>query len=119
MFFRVLVTGGRDYGDYARFEVAMEEIIRDAGDREIVIVQGGARGLDRIAHEWALAHEFPSITVPARWSVERNAAGAIRNQRMLDQHGPFDLVVVFPGGNGTADMRRRAEAANLIIRVVQ
>ena len=36
-----------------------------------------------------------------------------------DQHGPFDLVVVFPGGNGTADMRRRAEAANLIIRVVQ
>ena len=32
-----------------------------------------------------------------------NAAGPIRNQRMLD-HGKPDIVVAFPGGSGTADM---------------
>jgi hypothetical protein len=40
------------------------------------------------------------------------AAGGIRNQRMLDEEKP-NLVVAFPGGNGTADMCRRANSAGL------
>lgn len=38
-----------------------------------------------------------------------------RIQYDLD-HGKPDLVVAFPGGSGTADMVRRAEAAGLTIR---
>jgi len=34
---------------------------------------------------------------------------------MLDKGQP-DLVLAFPGGNGTADMIRRAEAANIPVK---
>ena len=49
---------------------------------------------------------------PAQWDVYGRRAGPIRNQEMIDEGKP-DGVVAFPGGKGTADMVRRAEAAGL------
>lgn len=44
--------------------------------------------------------------------LPRTSAGLARNQRMLEQCSP-SAVIAFPGGRGTADMVRRAEAAGL------
>jgi predicted Rossmann-fold nucleotide-binding protein len=41
----------------------------------------------------------------------------MRNQQMIDDGKP-DVVIAFPGGSGTADMIRRAEAAGVkVIRM--
>ncbi|MEM9912925.1 MAG: hypothetical protein AAF922_19365 [Pseudomonadota bacterium] len=40
------------------------------------------------------------------------AAGPIRNKEMLDEGCP-DLVVAFPGGRGTANMVKQAQAAGV------
>lgn len=40
------------------------------------------------------------------------AAGASRNQKMLDLYQP-QWAMAFPGGKGTADMVRRIEAAKI------
>lgn len=47
------------------------------------------------------------------------SAGPKRNQRMLDKGKP-DLVLAFPGGDGTADMVRKAKSAGVpIIEVAE
>jgi predicted polyphosphate/ATP-dependent NAD kinase len=44
--------------------------------------------------------------------TQGKAAGIIRNQRMLDEGKP-DLVIAFQGGDGTADMVRRANKSKI------
>ena len=50
----------------------------------------------------------------ADWETHGRAAGPIRNEKMLTWKP--DLVVAFPGGVGTADLVRRAEAAGVPVQ---
>ena len=111
---RVLVCGGRDYTDRARVWRVLDAYREKYG--RLTIIQGGARGADRHARDWALAQSSVClINEPADWDAHGKAAGPIRNQRMLDEGKP-DLVLAFPGGRGTADMVSRARKAG--IRVI-
>ena len=76
-----------------------------------MVIEGGARGADRLARLWARARGIHVATVDALWDYYDNGAGPIRNQAML-QLRP-DVVVAFPGGTGTADMVKRAKAAGI------
>lgn len=82
-------------------------------------MQGGAKGVDTFAREWAVT--YPAIkrwVAKADWDRYGKSAGPIRNKRMLDW-GP-DLVVAFPGGKGTANMIKQAEDAGVkVIKVLQ
>ena len=80
------------------------------------IVEGDAKGADRMSHEWAVDNSVDTGIYPAQWRVRDEETGKIvtdrgagpkRNQKMLDLEGP-DLVVAFKGGNGTKDMVRRS-----------
>ncbi len=113
---RVLVCGGRDYDGAKRLN---EELYRIHKETPIThIIEGGARGADQLAGMWAaVAGGVEHLLFLADWGSYGKAAGAIRNQRMLTEGKP-DLVVAFPGGAGTADMVRRAEAAGIkVIKV--
>jgi hypothetical protein len=110
----VLVCGGRAFRD-AFFVVRTLDDFRKSTPIELVI-QGGARGVDSVAHAWAVARGIPCDTYPADWAAHGRRAGPIRNARMLAEGRP-DLVVAFPGGPGTADMVRQAERAG--VRVVR
>lgn len=94
---RVLVCGGRDYHHPAR--------VWDTLDKYPVahIVNGGATGVDDLATIYAKRYGIPFTVYPARWKEHGKAAGPIRNRMMLEQESP-DLVIAFPGGNGTANM---------------
>jgi hypothetical protein len=62
------------------------------------LLQGGASGADLLAHEWALAKEIRSITVPAKRSQHGRSAGLKRNLEMLGLiHPKYDAVIAFPG----------------------
>jgi hypothetical protein len=63
---------------------------------------------------------IPVQPVPADWTTYGRAAGPIRNQRMLNEYHP-NLVLAFPDpeSRGTWDMVRRAEKANVEVRVIQ
>lgn len=117
---RVLVCGGRDYGDLKRFVEEMDRIDRELPKPGIThLISGCAPGADTLALQWSVKWDLPVSMFHADWRQHGNAAGPIRNQRMLDEGKP-DLVVAFPGGRGTADMVRRAKAAGLkVIEVPQ
>lgn len=110
---RIIVCGGRDFHDREAVFDALRKLQEKHG--LIVIINGDAPGADRLAQTYAThARNCHLITEPADWKTHGKAAGPIRNQAMIDKHSP-EAVVAFPGGSGTADMVKRAEAAGLKI----
>lgn len=110
--FRVLVTGGRFYGNADRVFEVLDEYNPDE------VLQGGCpTGADLAARDWARWRERTCITVYAKWHTHNIAAGPVRNQQMLDEYCP-DCVVAFPGGRGTQDMIHRAQAVGLDVAIV-
>lgn len=81
-----------------------------------LLIQGGSTGVDANAACWAQRRKVPCLEVVANWGVYGRAAGPIRNQQMADMRP--DLVIAFPGGTGTADMVRRAEAAGIPVQKI-
>ena len=109
---RVLVCGGRNYTDWRAVSDALRRL-HDNTPIEIII-HGCASGADTLAARWAFLAGICVHAFGADWAPHGKAAGPIRNQQMLDKGRP-NLVVAFPGGKGTADMLRRAEAAGVKI----
>lgn len=110
---RVLVCGGRDFTDHEYIFDKLDKIHNII--KITLIIEGEARGVDRIARFWAECREVPFLPVPADWEQYGKRAGPIRNSEML-KHNP-DVVVAFPGGTGTADMIKKAEKCN--VKVVE
>jgi hypothetical protein len=107
---RVLVCGGRDYRNISAVRHALGALHAKRGIT--LIIEGGAKGADRLAREWAIANGIPFETEDADWKKYGKAAGPIRNGVMLAKYAP-EGVVAFPGNDGTADMVAKAEAAGL------
>ena len=124
---RVAITGGRDFRNQARVDEVLDAL-HDATPFDILI-HGDARGADTLAADWARRRQIPIDPYPAKWddidatnavirrqrrsgSFYNAAAGTQRNIRMLLQARPH-LVVVFPGGRGTAHMRAQALRQNI------
>lgn len=109
---RVLVYGGRDWNDSEATFSFLNEIANLYNfDHATIIVSGMAKGADILAVEWAVNNDLPIDRYPADWKMHGKSAGPVRNQQMLDSG--IDLAVQFPGGTGTADMRRRLDKAGI------
>lgn len=109
---RILVCGGRDYNDAEAVNAALDAVHRKRGIT--CIIEGGATGADTLARQWAVATGIDIRTFYANWKLYGKAAGPLRNSQMLDEGRP-DGVVAFPGGRGTDDMVRQAQAAGLTV----
>lgn len=84
------------------------------------IIEGGARGADALAHDYAVVMWLKLHEYPADWNKHGKAAGVIRNQQMLDEGKP-DLVICFWDGKsrGTFDMKERAAKQGYSVRVIK
>lgn len=138
---RVLVCGGRDYGDLVslkgdRNSTLWSQRMRehhhvmtilnrlaveiwpkresDEGDwlPDVTIISGGATGADTAAIDWAVTNWCQFEEYKADWEAHGKAAGPIRNAKMLAEGKP-DFVVAFPGGKGTANMVKQARNAEV------
>lgn len=79
---------------------------------DVTIITGAARGADRFGGDWAAIEHCLLEEFPAAWEHHGRAAGPIRNRQMLKEGKP-DLVIAFPGGNGTANMVKQARQAGV------
>lgn len=110
---KVLVCGGREFKD-ADFIFAELDRLHEQF-HFVTIIEGDARGVDRIAGDWARARGVELVEYPADWANEGRHAALIRNERMLREEKP-DLVIAFPGRQGTSHTCWHAE--KLGIRVL-
>ena len=119
---RLLVCGSRTWTDLPRLWEVLDRLVSEHGDGQVVLIEGDARGADRLAGQLARARGWRLERYPADWSREGRAAGVRRNARMLQQGRP-DLVVAFTIGplqqsRGTAGMVRRAQEAGVPVHLI-
>jgi hypothetical protein len=120
---RLLVCGSRTWTDDVLLAHAVEQMVAEHGqDRAgVVLIEGDARGADRLAGILAKAHGWELEVYPADWHRHGRTAGPRRNARMLRQGHPERVIACtddLTGSRGTADMVRRARGAGLPVLVV-
>ena len=111
---RVLVCGGRDGCTWTH---EFLDMVHGAIPID-VLIQGGARGVDAQAAQWAIANGIAIEEYRADWARHSRGAGPIRNKQMLVEGKPT-LVVAMPGGRGTANMVKQAKAAKITVMVAR
>jgi len=115
-----LIAGGRDFSDTARMVRHIEKLIQMRG-RNVTIIEGDAKGADRIAGNVARQHGLKVEVFPADWDNIGRSAGFVRNQSMAERlkghidNGGLGSVVLFPGGRGTDHMRNTARRLGLMV----
>ncbi len=107
---RVLVCGGRSYQDWRR----VADTLRRLHDSSPIglIIHGCDPGAATLAVRWAVSAGIPTRGFDANFKSHGPAAERLRNERMIVESNP-DLVIAFPGGEGTADLISRATAAGV------
>jgi hypothetical protein len=110
---RVLVCGSRHFAEYQLLSSTLDAI------KPLLIIEGEARGADKMAAVYAEHHGIPVERYPANWDLHGKAAGPIRNTQMLREGKP-DLVVAFlaPNSRGTRNMISQAEKAGVPVKVI-
>lgn len=130
---RVLICGDRNWDDgefisawverLAKNHASVHEALKNypRGFDPLVIIEGEARGADKLARKAAERFGLGVLRFPARWARYGKQAGPIRNQQMLDEGKP-DMVLAFhddiKNSKGTLDMIRKAESARIYCRVI-
>ena len=117
---KVLVTGGRDHKDPSLINATLDGLFVAYTRDELLIIHGAAKGADTYAEQWAHKNHVATVSYPADWNANGKAAGAIRNQKMLDEMEP-DLVMAFPTrhSKGTWDMVRRAQKQDVDVIITE
>ena len=103
---RIIICGGRTYNNGELVEMVVAGLPHDT-----VVIEGGAKGADTLAHDAALALGMVGETFYANWTKFGKPAGRLRNQDMLDAGA--DYVIAFGGHTGTAHMVHIAEQAGV------
>ena len=96
---RIIVAGCRNVTD----EKTVERILSGYIAVKDVVITGGCRGVDQIAHDWAHRMFAKNEVHQADWETHGKAAGPMRNRQMAED---ADLLVAFWDGmsRGTKNM---------------
>ena len=98
---KAIVCGGRSFSDSKYLEQVMD-LCKGWWDLQLIIT-GGAKGADSLAHQWALKRRLATEVYHADWDTYGKPAGMIRNREMLTIGEP-NVVIAFPGTTGTENM---------------
>lgn len=110
---RVIVCGSREWTDHELIYQRLLEL-----DPDDVVITGGAKGADTIAHGVAWELGMDTEVYPARWDLYGVDAGKKRNEQMLASG--CDLVIAFPSetSRGTWHMVAIAKKAKVAVEIV-
>lgn len=118
--FYLLVAGGRDFIDYKLLKDKCDFLLKNHLDKEIIIVDGLARGADTLSKIYALEKGYQTKDFKPDWSLGKYG-GIKRNQDMADyiKTKKYYGCVCFWDGNstGTKAMRDICIKDNIPYRV--
>lgn len=105
----VIIAGGRNYKLTSDDLVWLDEFHK--AYTVTGVVSGGAPGADAEGERWAFDFNIPVRRFPADWVTNGRAAGPMRNEQMAVflLGYPQRAVILFPGGKGTASMKKIAQ----------
>jgi hypothetical protein len=105
---KVAIVGTRYFNDYRLLKWFVLQCI--PMDQIEYVVTGDAKGADTLAYVFAKGNGIPYDRLEAEWNKYGNAAGPIRNQKVVDR---ADCVIAFwdgksPGTRSTIQIARKA-----------
>jgi hypothetical protein len=92
---RVVVSGGRRYRDAQQIWCILTPLHQRHPIK--ALIEGGAKGADRLCRDWALKHDVPVETYEADWTQYDRSAGPLRNFQIHVDHIVPMTGVVFDG----------------------
>ena len=111
---RLLVTGSRDWDDVNTVTRALFGYWYEAGrTNDILLVHGGARGLDQIAAAVWLKNNQQVEVYPADWEVYGKRAGIMRNLHMISLQPEHCFAFIKNQSKGASHCAAAAEAAGI------
>lgn len=115
----IIVCGSRTITDRKFVEGTLDRLT--ARLDEVLVIVGDAKGVDRLAFDWAMKNGFTVRRHYADWDKHKKAAGPIRNREMIADAGPKAGVIALWDGEspGTADCIAQARKAGLKVKVVR
>ena len=110
---KVIIAGGRDLTVTDDF---LDKALEDSGfnNDDLVILDGGAPGIDTCARNWAKRSGYDSVTFWANWKRYRRSAGPIRNRRM---GGEADALILIWNGKSTGSQSMKNIAIELGLKI--
>jgi hypothetical protein len=113
---KLAVVGSRNIVDEKLIFDSINSIISEVDD-EIIIISGGARGVDSIAAKWAKNNNIKLIEIKADWNRLGKAAGMIRNKDIIKN---CDIVLAIWDGvsKGTAHSIQLGKSLNKNVIIV-
>ena len=103
---RIVISGCRHFTDEKWIERALCGYL-GSGD---LVITGGCRGVDKIAHDWARRMFCKTKVIEADWDKHGYSAGPIRNRQMLEDAG---MLIAFWDGKSRGTGNAIKEAAKL------
>lgn len=111
---KIIVTGGRDYKDYLKVGVILDEL-----EPQWVAVGDCRSGVDKFVRDWFIDMDRINYEVYyADWETHGKAAGPLRNIAMIEENTDC-VVIAFPGGKGTENCVREAKKRGLVVLRVE
>mgnify|MGYP001809727201 CR=1 FL=1 len=113
---KVIVSGSRDFTNYSLFEAMMFDVLKPSELANITILEGGCRGTDMMAREFAIKWGVKWVEFPADWEKHGQSAGPIRNAELVKE-GEMLIAFINIRSKGTKDIITKATAAGLKTKI--
>lgn len=112
----VAIVGSRTYNDYEYIKTKIEYYTKNF-TQKVVIVSGGAKGVDTAARKYAKEKNLTLIEYLPDWTLGKGA-GMMRNKDIINQ---ADVCIAFLKDNspGTSNSISLAETKGIPLRVVK
>jgi hypothetical protein len=111
----IAIVGSRSITDKEFVFSTIDCYLSNLNKDEIVIVSGGAVGIDSLAMLYAAEHNIKTEIFKPDWEKYGKSAGFIRNQQIVDRADY--LLAITTGSKGTADTIKKAEKKGIVIKV--
>lgn len=116
--YKVLIAGSRGFKDYVKFKHYVDKFLQSFDWSEMMIIEGGALGTDRMAWSYAKEKGIAVQTVKADWDKEGKRAGMIRNRQMGEM--ATHAIIFWDGeSKGTKNMIDVCEELGVKLRKVR
>ncbi len=93
---KIAIVGSRNFNDYETLKNVVDKIISEISDSEIIIVSGGAKGVDSLAELYAKEKNYKMLIFKPEWKRYGKGAGIIRNKEIVKNS---DIVIAFKSIN--------------------
>ena len=111
---KTIIAGSREGVSYSH----IKDAVAACGWSITEVIEGGARGADRLGRQWAIDNDIPYVTMNADWFQYGKSAGYRRNMDMAEVAEAL-IAIRVNMSKGTTHMINIARDKGLRIYVVE